>query len=347
MPAIPDLNQNDDEFIVGFHTSRVFEFLCSVEAALSQWRFPLWSQKLKEYLGEGFLEEFKRYQEYELRYSLLGEIAIDFDHGKGIEDFFQYLEEMSLVDFIFYVSGRVMKKALIDRLFKPSESSEDIDPKDLNGDNCLFYPAVLRRQLLQFWKTYYYDFYRHVEEDFSVEYRNALSEWKHFYQQRGALELYKKLGGKKGFPKPIPRNTPYHRIRIVPVHRLSSRNLVYHGFGEVTILFSSIPRKGEVQQKDREKILEELKALADSSRLEILKSIADGDYLNNGKRIAERMNLSPSVVSRHIKQLKKAGLIKDQTIDNRNYFYAVNREAIQGLTRGIQDFLADDTEEEN
>jgi DNA-binding transcriptional ArsR family regulator len=79
--------------------------------------------------------------------------------------------------------------------------------------------------------------------------------------------------------------------------------------------------------------------LGDGSRLDILRLIARHESRMNGKRIAEKLNLSASAVSRHLAQLKEAGLILEETQDNRTITYRLQRETITTLADRVLDYL--------
>ena len=49
------------------------------------------------------------------------------------------------------------------------------------------------------------------------------------------------------------------------------------------------------------------KCLADRSRLQILKSLSEGDMYV--ERLSERLNLTPSTISFHLKKLESAGIV--------------------------------------
>jgi len=80
-------------------------------------------------------------------------------------------------------------------------------------------------------------------------------------------------------------------------------------------------------------------ALADGSRLDILHLIMPHGDQMHGKRIANKLNLSASAVSRHLAQLKEAGLIVEETQDNRTFTYKIQENAISTLPDTLFDVL--------
>ncbi|HID05597.1 MAG TPA: ArsR family transcriptional regulator, partial [Armatimonadetes bacterium] len=108
---------------------------------------------------------------------------------------------------------------------------------------------------------------------------------------------------------------------------------VFYGYGNITILFDSERTEARVAEIERKKehALAVLKALGDRTRLEILRLIAQHEDQINGKRLAAKLKLSPSAVSRHLAQLKEAGLLVESSPDNRAITYRLQREALTGL----------------
>jgi biotin operon repressor len=81
------------------------------------------------------------------------------------------------------------------------------------------------------------------------------------------------------------------------------------------------------------------KALGDVSRLQILKSLRQQDMYV--ELIAERLKLSPSTVSFHLKKLQEAGLVNSFR-DQYYTMYSVNKSV---LTRTLEDFIGFDEPE--
>ncbi len=81
------------------------------------------------------------------------------------------------------------------------------------------------------------------------------------------------------------------------------------------------------------------KALADKSRLQILKSLALEDMYV--ERLAQRLDLTPATISFHLKKLSQAGAV---TSYKSQYYtmYALNREV---LNTGILDLILEKSDE--
>lgn len=72
-----------------------------------------------------------------------------------------------------------------------------------------------------------------------------------------------------------------------------------------------------------------LEALGSESRLKIINLLADGEY--NIKQIAGKLFLSSGIVTRHVKQLEKAGLIATKLVSTNSGNHKICRLAIDEL----------------
>jgi len=104
-------------------------------------------------------------------------------------------------------------------------------------------------------------------------------------------------------------------------------------FGRDQILFVSIRPK---TLKDEE-MLQQLKAVADSTRYKIISLLGEKGPLR-GLDIAEALSLAPSTVSHHMEQLKQAGLINEEQVKNSKY-YSLSKNNIQALISRLSETL--------
>lgn len=91
-----------------------------------------------------------------------------------------------------------------------------------------------------------------------------------------------------------------------------------------------------------EALIAALKALAEPTRLRIFNALMEGDSCNC--ELTEQLGLSPSLLSHHLRVLRQAGLItaRQDTVDGRWIYYAVDREMAAALHRRL-DHLLDPT----
>ena len=90
---------------------------------------------------------------------------------------------------------------------------------------------------------------------------------------------------------------------------------------------------------DREGLLRMLRALGDPTRLSILDMLMEGVQCNC--EIAQRLDLSLSLVSHHVRVLLEAGLVASQRDagDARWIYYSVDREALASLCGALAALL--------
>lgn len=84
--------------------------------------------------------------------------------------------------------------------------------------------------------------------------------------------------------------------------------------------------------KQQEASLQILKALADESRLTLLRLLNTGEYTVGG--LAERVGLSEPTVSHHLSRMRKVGLLTLRMAGNQR-FYRVNKDALERFKRQI------------
>jgi DNA-binding transcriptional ArsR family regulator len=105
------------------------------------------------------------------------------------------------------------------------------------------------------------------------------------------------------------------------------------------IFGARLPKDTEVHAPDlsRNEITVRLSALADDVRLHILKLIAEEGELRS-QEIMERLDLSQSAASRHLKQLSATGYLVERRCSGAKC-YTLNEERIQDTLRAVGAFL--------
>lgn len=90
---------------------------------------------------------------------------------------------------------------------------------------------------------------------------------------------------------------------------------------------------------DYSDLLRKLKAVSDPTRLAILDLLMEGVQCNC--EIAERLDLSLSLISHHMRSLRQAGLIEFEhdPLDARWVYYAVDRQALQAFRAALDHLL--------
>ena len=120
------------------------------------------------------------------------------------------------------------------------------------------------------------------------------------------------------------------RLPAGPVRALLTLSLVCltaapsHGQARVTEL-----------EKHKDEAVEVARSLSDPTRLRILKLIAEHSWHWHGKKIAEKLDLSPSTVSRQLTQLRDSGLLIEERHDDQTVTYRLVEDAIKTLPEKI------------
>jgi DNA-binding transcriptional ArsR family regulator len=106
------------------------------------------------------------------------------------------------------------------------------------------------------------------------------------------------------------------------------------------VLFGArVPEGAQIHAPDlsRAEILVRLNALADDTRLRILKLISEGGELRS-QEIMTRLELSQSAASRHLTQLSATGYLDERRCEGAKC-YALNPRRIKDTLRAISAFL--------
>ncbi len=185
---------------------------------------------------------------------------------------------------------------------------------------------------------------RYIEEYFSLAEELRTEAFAEMFKAAGpdVTELLDKVkAGLKDMPylefsqqlmgKTFRNRGPYASFTFSPSLFLPYRAIRL--FGRDQILFVSIRPK---TLRDEE-MLQQLKAIADSTRFKIISLLGENSPLR-GLDIAEALSLAPSTVSHHMEQLKQAGLITEEQVKNSKY-YSLSKNNIQALISRLSETL--------
>lgn len=114
----------------------------------------------------------------------------------------------------------------------------------------------------------------------------------------------------------------------------------YYGGGEMRILFGVRQPEGvgeEYPELSRAEILVRLSALADDSRLSILKLLSENSELRS-QDIMIDLDLSQSAASRHLSQLTATGFLKERRCNGAKC-YRLNDDRVEDTIRALEGFL--------
>jgi ArsR family transcriptional regulator len=131
------------------------------------------------------------------------------------------------------------------------------------------------------------------------------------------------------------------RLIFVPCTHLGPYLGKFRSGNTLWVLFGArIPEGARVHAPDlsRAEILVRLNALADDTRLRIIKLIAE-EGEQRSQEIMARLDLSQSAASRHLKQLSATGYLRERRCEGAKC-YAVNHERVDDTLRALAAFLS-------
>lgn len=336
--------------LVRFQTSTIYELIISLRTLLKSDAHLEFIAAARAALSPDFGAELEAVYEPFMGGALFFELAVDYPDQHDVPGFLAYVRSMEPMLFMFYVVGRVVPPEEVAAMSQEPETFRarlaEVIP------NCKYCETPLEQiladvpafqaRLVDLWQWYWQDFFSGYVDTIYPHWARALENKRTVLVRSGEEGLLEHVTGKAELPPPLPADQPVTDIVFVPLYLLPSPVYLFYGYGNVTILFDSErteDRRAEIQ-RDKDRALTIFKALADSSRLDILRVVAHYEGRVHGKAIAEKLNLSPSAVSRHLNQLKDAGLIVEESQDNRTITYRLQVDVIKALPDIIKAFLA-------
>lgn len=350
MPLLSTAEYDPITAIAVFKKSAVFETTVSLQGIVDSWKMQGLAEEAKTALGEYFLEDTKKLYQSVYACCSFAELAVDYDNHDDFEGFLGYVSSMSSQTFAFYVLGRWFPIEDIPEQVTASAIQSLIDGHEEEELLHQVYPTIdwidsideLKNELVAHWRTYWYGFYSKKIDALDDHWTKSLEEKQSFADHNSGAKLVDQLTGTT-LPDPMPADQPYKRVEIIPLFNTPRRSVMYYGYGTIQLLYDCSRTEERVREIDNYKrsSLAALKALADDNRLKILKLISQKERLINGKCIAEKLGLSASVVSRHLGQLKDAGLIQEHSVDNRNITYTFSISRLRELSSDLETYIRD------
>jgi DNA-binding transcriptional ArsR family regulator len=335
--------------LIRLRTSNILETLVSLQSVVHPWHHRDWTEEARSVLGPDFVSQLAGiYNAHHLGCDFT-ELSFAYANYDDVDGFLRYIEKMPLPDFMFYVLGRIFPRSVIPDTINAGnlqmmfeEQSENVLPNYAGMDLSWTDRAEeLKSTLHGLWSRYWEKFLSTRIGKCEAPWTESLREKEEIISKKGGTALLEDITGYKKLPPPIPEDMPYSEITVVPIYRIPRHHSMFYGYGNVTLLYDCRRTKAYERELEQEKdrTLRVLKALSDENRMKILRLIADVEHTVNGKAIAEKVGLSPSVVSRHLSQLRNAGIISERSEDNRNITYTMNEEVISSIPSSLLKYL--------
>lgn len=349
---MPLQQQNDPlSHITRFQSSSVLELLMWVQTLSHSHHYTEWRNEVTHILGTAFIKELREFfSSFHMGCDFL-EIAVEYSDHHNIEGFFDHILSLSDSHLIFYILGRIFPKEAISDNFSYEDYSRLVEKYPTFSSYCtLSYEPIwigripkIKEQLVYFLKVVWNKVFKEQIEHCRKIWQHSIKEKEKYFYVNGGLELMKDVSGASELPDQLPEGEPYIEIVYVPITKIPRKHRTYYGYGNITILYDAARTREKAMElvKAKENAMAIMKALGDENRLKMVKLITDEAYALNGKMLAEKMSLSPSVVSRHLGQLREAGILEEQSEDNRNITYRLNNRQIEELSKMLLMYLND------
>jgi DNA-binding transcriptional ArsR family regulator len=340
--------------LIRLKSSSIYEMMISLRVVLEPPRsYRDWAESAAKHLPDDYMEEMATlYRPFRKGLAFL-ELPVDYEDKDDVEGFIDYVRNMSPSRFLFYLIGRVIS-------LKQLEAQDNLTLQWLRtevenyNEKYLHYcdnlpltwvlddPAAFQNRLADVWQFYWDNFFKVKVDEMTVHWEKAIEDRERLLRREGGQELLKDtLGRFEQLPPPLPVDMPYQEITVIPINLLPHHAYMFFGYGNVTVLFNSsmtAERRAEVEAA-KEEALTILKSLSDGTRLNILRLISRSHGEIHGKKIAQILDMSPSVVSRHLSQLKDSGLIIEIPQDNRMIHYQLQDDMITSLPDKLLDYI--------
>lgn len=163
----------------------------------------------------------------------------------------------------------------------------------------------------------------------SAHQEDVEDEWKKLLEkseEKSALDISQMI-----MKKSFYNRGPFQQFVFIPAYMLANGAIRFYGENQI-LLYN--PLKQEVE---RERLLMQLKTIADETRIDIIKLLNRMGPMC-GKDIAKEMKLAQSTVSHHIEQLRNAGLLHEEQVSRARY-YSVRKESKEDFMRLLNDIF--------
>jgi DNA-binding transcriptional ArsR family regulator len=337
--------------LIRFQTSAVYEFIISLHTLLYSNHQKDWITAARATLPPDFFDELADVFEPFRKGALFFELGVDYPDHDDVPGFIDYVRRMDPVIFLFYLVGRIVTPEEIAQthfemdalhtLLHTAPAPGDCLCDEVPMDRILADVTGFQQRLADFWQWYWDVYFCSLLPDVTSHWAHAINEKTNLLARLGGEGLLEHVTNKTALPAPLPPHHPITEIVFIPLYLIPVPAYFFYGYGNVTVLFDSERTESRLEElkQAKEQTLNLLKALADNSRLDILRLIALSEGQYSGKKIAAKLNLSASAVSRHLGQLKDVGLIHEESEDNRTLTYRFQSEIVKSLPDKLLDLL--------
>jgi DNA-binding transcriptional ArsR family regulator len=351
----PLVRTDADDFrsMTTFRTSSIYEMMLSLGALQRPMpRHEEWSRQLRTALPQELLEEVGFLHSRFENGILLMELAVDYPDHHDVPGFLSYVEEMSIPTFLFYVLGRLAPPEEMEKLKPNMDSLLSIIPLAF-PEGCshteqrfrtggfvelLAEPEVYKARMVALWRSYWETYFAQEIKRYAALWQESTTEKSRALATSDAEEFVQRLSNHKKLPEQIPQGYTTREVVLVPSFFVRHQ-LTFYGYGSTTIIYDCqlTEQRREQLETLEEEILTLTKALADKTRLSLLKWIVRDPQVY-GRQLAKLCRISQPSVSRHLRVLKEADLVEEKPTGN-HLTYEVHRERMEDLAPQLISYL--------
>lgn len=338
------------------HTSQILEALFGMRSLLAGWQTGGWEDEARAALGADFMKDLKAtFGPFRDGVDLF-ETAIAVAPTAEVEDFVDRVRAMDVDEFLYYIHGRIVPRGVdIDAIegtvlrdyFEHYGDYEHYAGRlgeghgDLPVGSWAAYGPILRDTLARLAQDFWRGYLRQRWPELLDRARQSADLNRAYGRAHGPVALRAMISDHPRLPPMVPEGTPVRRLVFYPVVHSASwcSTYVYGGIVDCVYRADLVPDRIEQLRRKERSSLAVAKALGDPTRLRMLKLVAMYDGALNGKDLAGKLGLAKSVVSKHVRQLIDAGLVREERPDNRNAVYFAVRPTVLGFSDDLAEVL--------
>lgn len=337
--------------LIRFQTSSVYEMMISLHTLLKPGSRAEWASSARAKLPADFLVELEQVYGPYFKGALFFELGVDYPDQNDVPGFIRYVEAMDPATFLFYYVGRIITTDEIEQSGFTEDGLMTTLRESPYGEHCWCMQAPLdvlladvpgfQRRLVNLWQRYWDLYFKDQVASLYPHWDQAIGDKNALLNRISGQEFYEHVTGKSALMPALPAEYPTTEIVFIPQYLMPLPVYMFYGYGNITVLFDSERTEARLAEihRHKEQVLNIFKALSDGSRLDVLRLIAQSKSEMNGKKIAQKLNLSASAVSRHLTQLKEAGVIVEDTQDNRTITYELQMDTLKTLSEVLLEVL--------
>lgn len=343
--AVLTPDSNEFQIKLEFLTSPVFEMMASLRKCyLMQGRVEWEDINLQNFYTENQVLLKRYYGGFEMG-AQLAELAVGLNQPHSIQDFIHWVQQMDRPRFLYYLLGRYLEVEEIETIFENSpepsnEIKQRIEKKGgfVHEEQLAFaenWPAW-HRQLADLWSAYYEEYFFKIARHVEPFWEQANDKLARDLNAKGLNEVLGRLLKGKTIPEQFPENKQTEVVRFFPSYFVSPKFILIWGWGELNLVYDltaylgrPLPAPSTSENNDTPATLDEIsffgKALSEPMRIRILSLIARKEGIK-AQEMAEKLDLNPATISRHLNILKNCKLITETKQKGHNIYFINHSE---------------------